>query len=125
MKHILNPALIRIEELCELNNWTHYRLAKESDIPLNSMNNMLKRNTYPTIPTLDKICEGFGITLKDFFDFDYSPSKSENDFSSEELQFLRRYHSLSRTEKLLLNSYLDGLQRIDFSRESEEPLEDL
>ena len=29
--------------------------------------NVFKRNTVPSIPTLEKICAGFGITLSQFF----------------------------------------------------------
>ena len=56
-----------IQDLCKERNWSYYRLAKESDIPYSTLNNMMNRTNIPTIPTLQKLCDGFGITLSDFF----------------------------------------------------------
>lgn len=57
----------RIKELCMLRSWTYYRLAKESGIPYSTLNTMLHKTNSPSIPTLERICEGFGITLSQFF----------------------------------------------------------
>ncbi len=56
-----------IQDLCRERDWSYYRLAKESDIPYSTLNNMINRTNIPTIPTLQKLCDGFGITLSDFF----------------------------------------------------------
>ena len=119
MKTPLNSALARIDELCEQNNWTHYRIAKEADIPLNSFNSMYKRNTYPTIPTLEKICDGFKISMKDFFDYNLILS-DHMVLSTEEADLIERYRELQKTDQKLLFAYLDGLQRIDASKEKNE-----
>lgn len=118
MKTPLNPALVRIDELCEQNNWTHYRIAKEADIPLNSFNSMYKRNTYPTIPTLEKICDGFQISMKDFFDYDLVLSE-HTVLSPDESNLIARYRELSNPDQKLLFAYLDGLQKIDANKEKE------
>lgn len=44
--------LDRIEELCNDRGWSHYRLAKEMDISPNSIGNLFRRTTVPSIPTL-------------------------------------------------------------------------
>lgn len=119
MKTPLNPTLARIDELCEQNNWTHYRIAKEADIPLNSFNSMYKRNTYPTIPTLEKICDGFQISMKDFFDENLNLSEHPA-LSTEENLLVERYRELSKSDRQLLFAYLDGLQKIDFRKETKE-----
>ena len=116
MKTPLNPTLARIDELCEQNNWTHYRIAKEADIPLNSFNSMYKRNTYPTIPTLEKVCEGFHISMKDFFDYDLVLSEHLA-LSSDEIQLVERYRKLSKADRQLLSAYLDGLQKLSLPNE--------
>jgi len=115
----LNPVLLRIDELCRQYNWTHYKIAKAADIPLASFNSMFKRNTSPTIPTLEKICEGFQISMRDFFDYEIQPDTMALEPDARIL--LDRYSSLSKNEKRLLLAYLDGLQRIDYSIPSEEP----
>lgn len=60
-------VLEHINELCKNYGWTYYRLAQEADIPYSTITNMAKRNTIPSIPTLERICFAFGITLADFF----------------------------------------------------------
>ena len=52
-----------IQDLCKERSWTYYRLAKEADIPYSTLNNMVNRTNIPTIPTLQKLCDAFGITL--------------------------------------------------------------
>lgn len=47
--------LDRIEELCNDRGWSHYRLAKEMDISPNSIGNLFRRTTVPSIPTLRHI----------------------------------------------------------------------
>ena len=56
-----------IQDLCKERSWTYYRLAKEADIPYSTLNNMVNRTNIPTIPTLQKLCDAFGITLSQFF----------------------------------------------------------
>lgn len=58
----------RIKALCDARSWTLYRLAKQSDITYSTLCTMLHKATAPSIPTLVKICQGFGITLSEFFD---------------------------------------------------------
>lgn len=118
MKNNIHHILLRIDELCEQYGWNHYRLAKASEIPLASLNSMFARNTLPTIPTLEKICNGFHISLKEFFEYDIRPKAPE--LSLDEMRLVDRYRTLSRTEKGLLGAYLDGLQRRDLAKSPEE-----
>lgn len=47
--------------------WTMYRLAKETGLPQSTLSNMIKRSTMPTMATVETLCNGFGITLSQFF----------------------------------------------------------
>ena len=57
----------RIAELCEARSWSYYRLAKASGIPYSTLSTMLHKSNVPSLPSLMKICQGFGITLAQFF----------------------------------------------------------
>ena len=57
----------RIRELMEERQWSEYRLALESGLSQSTISNIFSRNTTPSIPTLESICKGFGITLAQFF----------------------------------------------------------
>ena len=57
----------KIRVMMESRGWTPYKLAKESHLSENTIANLFKRNSVPSIYTLDAICKGFGITLSQFF----------------------------------------------------------
>ena len=107
---IENEVLQRIREFLKLNRWSIYKLAKESGIPYSSLNNCFLRNTCPTIPTLEKLCAGLGISLSDFFNFKENPLR-DTSLSEDEQNLLSAYRKLSIRDKELLNAYLDGLSK--------------
>jgi len=57
----------RVRQLMQDRGWTEYRMAKECGLSESTLANMFKRNTIPSIPTLELICSGFGITMSQFF----------------------------------------------------------
>lgn len=105
---IEDDVINRIQELLEYKHWTLYKLAKESDLPYSSLNNLFHRKNCPTIATLERICYGFGISLPEFFNFVENPLRN-NDISSEKQELLNAYDSLSVKDKELLTTYLRGL----------------
>lgn len=60
-------VLERVRQLMREKKWTYYKLAKECGIPEATVYNMERRNTVPSMPTLEAICESMGITLAQFF----------------------------------------------------------
>lgn len=60
----------RLRQILEERGWSEYRLAKESGLHGSTIKNIYKRNTQPTIETLEAICGAFGITLAQFFTVD-------------------------------------------------------
>ena len=95
----------RIKSLCEARSWTFYRLAKESGITYSTLCTMLHKVNAPSIPTLLKLCNGFGITLADFFDKD-------NDsvfLSTEQKELLRKWEGLSSENQINTKKYIDFL----------------
>ena len=107
---IENKVVDRINELLEQNRWTPYKLAKESGIPYSSLNNLLKHKNCPTIPTLEKICVGFNITLSDFFNFD-EKNLAQPNLSESELSVIDTFKSLSTKEKEAIIICMNGLSK--------------
>ena len=101
-------VLSRIQCLLKLKHWSLYKLAKEAELPYSNLNNIFNRKTCPTIPTLEKICNGFGIGLSEFFEFSGNPFKSEI-LTDTEQDIIYSYKSLSNKDKELLIAYLYGL----------------
>ena len=59
--------LNRILELRSERNWSEYQLAERSGITQSTISAWFRLNTLPTIPSLLKICDAFGITMSQFF----------------------------------------------------------
>lgn len=60
-------VLDKIEKLRLDRGWSVYRLAEKAGITDKCIYNWYNRNTMPSIETIDKICEAFGMTLSQFF----------------------------------------------------------
>ena len=74
-----NNVIKRIQELCKERNISVYKLAQLADIPKNTLNNMIADDRIPTIPTIEKICQGLNITMAQFFTSDgIYPELTEN-----------------------------------------------
>lgn len=62
---------LRIEELCRENEITVNKLATMSGITQSTLNNIISgRNRSTTIGSIQKICDGLGITIQEFFESD-------------------------------------------------------
>ena len=57
----------RLQTLLDERGWSKYRLSKECGLSESTLANIFRRNTEPSIVTLEASCRGFGITLSQFF----------------------------------------------------------
>lgn len=61
----------RIYELCEIRGWSPNHLANISAVPQATIKSILNgESKNPGIVTIKKLCDGFEITLSDFFSTD-------------------------------------------------------
>lgn len=60
-------TLERLRQLLNDRGWTEYRLSKECGLSQSTIGNIYRRNTTPSMETLEIICKAFGITLSQFF----------------------------------------------------------
>lgn len=95
----LNKLLTKIQELMDERNWTLYRLSKEANIPYSSLNSLFLKNNQPTVSTLEKVCDGFHITLSEFFAED-TPYRNETPLITEDEKIvLDTFRNLSKKNK--------------------------
>ena len=57
----------RLRQLFNERGWSEYKLAKRCGLSESTVANIFRRNTVPSIATLETICSGFGITMSQFF----------------------------------------------------------
>ena len=61
----------RILQLCEERNLSVNKLSSISGVTQSTVNNIISgRNNSTTVSTLQKLCDGLGITIQDFFQSD-------------------------------------------------------
>ncbi len=94
-----------IKDLCRERGWSYYRLAMQAKIPYSTLNNMLHRDNIPTIPTLQKICDGMGISLSDFF----ADNVGEAHLTKSQTEVLELFSGLQQQDKQLMLAYAKGL----------------
>lgn len=83
MKDILTAITMYRNE----RGWSEYELAERSGLPQSTISSWYRKNMMPTVPSLEKICTAFGITLSQLF--------AENDTAV----------SLTESQKSLLNRW--------------------
>lgn len=60
-------VLKRIDEIMKKQDLNDYQLSKLSGLSTSTISNMRKRNTVPSIATLEYICDSLDMTLSQFF----------------------------------------------------------
>lgn len=74
---LIEAVNARIDELCREKGITRYRLAEKSALN-RSLLTMMKSTGTVKLSTVSAICDGLGISLKDFFDSPlFDPEKTE------------------------------------------------
>lgn len=101
-----NYYVDRVEELLKQRGWTRYQLAQRSGIAQSSVTTLLNRKNVPTFQTLNKICDGFGITMAQFF----APDK-RLDLTDEQAQLLDNWDAMDDRDKELVKTYIQGITK--------------
>lgn len=84
----------RIRDLMGERGWTAYELTKNSSLPSSTVSNIFRRNTIPSIATLEGICDAFGISLSQFF------AEGERVIlTPEQAELLKRWSALSKSQR--------------------------
>lgn len=59
----------RINNLCKEKRLSYYMLSYRSAVPMTTLMHIMDKSTVnPGVLTIGKLCDGLGITLKEFFD---------------------------------------------------------
>lgn len=59
--------LEKITKLRQERHWSEYQLAEKSGLTQSTISSWYRKNMVPSIPSLTKICDAFGITVSQFF----------------------------------------------------------
>ena len=98
--------LQRITQLKEERHWTEYQLAEKSGLTQSTISSWYRKKMLPTIPSLKKICDAFGITLSQFFIEDQN---STIDLTCEQKILLNAASKLNMEQYAALLTFLQSL----------------
>ena len=106
----------RLRQLLHERGWTEYKLSKRCGLSESTLANIFRRNTTPSIATLEAICKGFGITLSEAICKGFGITLSQF-FSDGELveltpelkELFNRWVTLTAEEKVIINQLIQLL----------------
>ena len=98
--------LRKITELRLEKNWTEYELAERSELTQSTISSWYRKKLVPSIPSLEHICNAFGITLSQFFLEDECFSEQ---ISQEQVEILKHRNRLTKAQQKKLADFLDSV----------------
>ena len=96
----------RIKELCDKREMSKYRLAQLTGMSQTAVGNILAKTSIPTLPTLEKICEAFGMTIAQFFTAD-GPRPDLTEMQSE---LMDTWTELDKEKQEILMKFVRSLK---------------
>ena len=96
----------KIDKLMADRKWSDYKLAIESGLSSSTIANLRRRNTLPSIPTLEAICSAFGISLAQFF----SEDMTYVHLNSEQKDFFDKWVSLTDKQKHIIEDIISEMK---------------
>ena len=101
-------TLERINQLMKERNLTKYKLAQQCGMSLSTVANMFRRNTSPTVSTIETMCKAFGITLSQFFDIGDNTNLVH--LTDDQKRLFDRWSSLTAEQKDLFLKLMDNMR---------------
>lgn len=96
----------RIDSLMKERHWSDYKLSVESGLSSSTIANIHRRNTVPSITTLESICSAFGITLAQFFTEDGYTVQ----LNSEQVKLFDLWITLTNSQKELIYKLIQEMK---------------
>ena len=86
-------------------NWSEYQLSLKSGIPQATISSWYRKKMTPTIPSLEKICNAFGINLCQFF----ADRDDLMTLTARQKKMLYHWNTLTEAQQEALLMFLESL----------------
>jgi transcriptional regulator with XRE-family HTH domain len=100
-----DECLSRITELCKERGWSKYKLYNECDIPKSTLYDMFASGADSQLIKLQKICDGFNITLGEFF----ADKDDVMELSEEEKKLINDLRSMDKVGRSRVFAYVQSI----------------
>ena len=101
----MKDILVTITKYREARGWTEYQLAERSGLPQSTISSWYRKNMVPTVPSLEKICTAFGITLSQLF----AEGDTLVSLTESQKQLLERWDRLSKDKQDVVFALIDKM----------------
>ena len=101
----MKDILATITKHREERGWTEYQLAEHSGLPQSTISSWYRKNLIPTIPSLEKICSAFGITLSQLF----AEENTAVSLTASQKKLLDRWNRLSEDQQSAVFLLIDKM----------------
>ena len=101
----MKDILATITKYRQDRGWTEYQLAERSGLPQSTISSWYRKNMVPTVPSLEKICIAFGITLSQLF------AEEENTVSltDSQMRLLESWTRLTEEQQAAVFTLIDRM----------------
>ena len=101
----MKDILATITKYRQDRGWTEYQLAERSGLPQSTISSWYRKNMIPTVPSLEKICIAFGITLSQLF------AEEENTVSltDSQMKLLEIWSRLTEEQQAAVFTLIDRM----------------
>lgn len=89
----------------ESRGWSEYQLAERSGLPQSTISSWYRKNMVPTIPSLEKICDAFGITLSQLLSEEDAPVS----LTASQKQLLEKWSRLTEDQQAAVFTLIDKM----------------
>jgi len=101
----MRDILETISILRQQRDWTEYQLAERSGLPQSTISSWYRKGMVPTIPSLEKICFAFGITLSQLF----SEGDDPVSLTPDQRELLLRWNKLDAGQREVVLALIDKM----------------
>lgn len=101
----MKDILATITTYREERGWTEYQLAEHSGLPQSTISSWYRKNMIPTLPSLEKICIAFGITLSQLL-AEGNPTVS---LTESQQKLLERWTRLNEEQQAVIFALIDKM----------------
>lgn len=99
-------VLERIRSLRLERNWSEYQLSEKSGLTQSTISAWFRTKTLPTIPSLEKICFAFNISLAQFF---FEENATQTVLTEKQSHLIRQFNKLSEKQQDSLILFLENM----------------
>ena len=93
----------RINDLLAIKDWSIHQLSLECDVPRSTLYRIMAHEFSPTYEQIEKIVDGFGITIDEFFCVSLTPE-------ADEVLLLKTYRELGKDAKKILFHMIQSMK---------------